>query len=175
MRCFLIFLIAIFASCTRRSNIKTIQKEPEDSISFFWTYKDSVTILKFGFNREKMQYSCTDPRESFTLFYDSVQQKWLFKDRVDSCTMYVEKEDGYNENGTWYHVSKLILDKGVTDGEVTYVVEKKAGLLARKSNTWRYAMFRKTDDAHLAAIMYRVISDRDFYDNDTAGMRQNLK
>ena len=69
----------------------------------------------------------------------------------------------------WYNVSKLILNKGLTDGEATYIVEKNAGLLLTKSNTWRYGMFRKTDDPHLAAVIYSVITDRDFYDNDTTG------
>lgn len=170
MKYLLILLMVCLAACMERTSVKSDPKMQADSVSFFRTHKDSVTVLKFGLHRENMLYSCTSDRESFTLLYDSVQQKWLYKDRVDSGTMYVEKENAYKENGTWYKVSKLILNKGVTDGESTYIVEKNAGLLVTKSNTWRYAMFRKTEDPHLAAVIYRVITDRDFYDNDTTGM-----
>lgn len=132
-----------------------------------------MTFRRYCLTHQDMVYHTARAGESFSLFYDSLQQQWLLKDQYDSSMLFLEKEEVFTVNGVNYLISKLILNKGVTDGEVTYIVDSKIGLLAMKSNTWKYAMYRKTDDLRLSALILRIITDEDFYPNqkETAGSK----
>jgi hypothetical protein len=99
--------------------------------------------------------------------------QWLFRDKYDSSILFLEKEEVFTLNGAHHTISKLISGKGTADGEMTYIVDRTAGLLALKSNTWRYAMYRKTDDLQLSALILRIVTEEEFYLNhkDTAGAK----
>ena len=169
MRFFLLLTIVCFGGCVNNTNTASRQAVSEDSLTFIWMKRDSVAIRRYNLTQD-MAYHTTKSAESFSLLYNSLQQQWLFRDEYDSSTLFLEKEEVFIVNGVNYTISKLILNKGATDGEMTYFVDKTAGLLAMKSNTWRYAMYRKTDDLRLSALILRIITDEEFYPNqkDTA-------
>lgn len=171
MKYFLFFVILSCGGCVNDTNKASQHTISEDSLSFIWTRKDSVALRRYRFTHQDMVYHSKKPSESFSLLYDSVQQQWVFQDGYDSSRLSLEREVFFTVNGVNYAISKLILNKGATDGEMTYIVEKTAGLLAIKSNTWRYAMYRKTDDLRLSALILRIITDEEFYPNqkDTTG------
>lgn len=169
---YLLFLVVVFCGgCVNHTNIALRETVSEDSIAFIWTKKDSVAMHRYSLTHHDMLYHAARPGDSFSLLYDSTQKQWLFRGEYDSSTLFLEKEEVFTVNGVNYTISKLILNKGVTDGEMTYIVDKTAGLLAIKSNTWRYAMYRKTDDLRLSALILRIITDQEFYPNqeDAAG------
>jgi hypothetical protein len=171
MKYFLFLVIVCCGGCVNNTNTASRQTVSEDSLTFIWTKKDSVAMRRYSLSHQYMVYHTTKPGESFSLLYDSVQHQWLFRDEYDSSTLFLEREEVFTVNGVNYNISKLILNKGATDGEMTYIVDKTAGLLAVKSNTWRYAMYRKTDDLRLSALILRIITDEEFYPNqkDTTG------
>lgn len=153
------------------TQIQSLRIPFRKTLTFIWTRKDSVALRRYSFTHQDMVYHSRKPSESFSLLYDSLQQQWLFRDGYDSSRLSLEREVVFTVNGVNYTISKLILNKSVTDGEMTYIVDKMAGLLAMKSNTRRYAMYRKTDDLRLSALILRIITDEEFYPNqkDTNG------
>lgn len=48
---------------------------------------------------------------------------------------------------------------------MTYMVDHTAGLLVMKSNTWPRALYRKTDDLQLSALILRIVTDNEFFPN----------
>ncbi len=167
---FILFIVC----CTGCANDTNSRREiPDDSITFIWTNKDTASIQKYGLQHEGMLYRYTKPGESFSLLYDSARQQWLFRDKYDSSALFLEKEEVFTVNSTYHTISKLILNKGVTDGEMTYIVDNTAGLLVMRSNTWRRELYYKTDDLQMSALILRIVTDEEFYPNanDTSGVK----
>jgi len=173
MKYLLFFVILCCGGCVSDGNTVSSHTISVDSLTFIWTRKDSVALRRYSFTQQDKVYHSKKPGESFSLLYDSLQQQWLFRDGYDSSRLSLEREVVFTLNGVNYTITKLILNKGAIDGEMTYIVDKIAGLLAIKSNTQRYAMYRKTDDLQLSALILRIITDEEFYPNqkDTTGTK----
>lgn len=92
----------------------------------------------------------------------------MIVNKKDTISLYYESFRFYNVNGEDYKVSKLILDKDVTDGEESYFLSDDFGLLFCKSNTWRISKVldpekNNSEYLKLTTILYKVLTDEEFF------------
>lgn len=163
----LVYLCLLSSSgCINEIDATNIPSDKNDSLSFIWAHKDSIAIQKYGISHKSRSYSITRYDHSFSLQYDSLTHQWLYKDQIGSSILSLEKEETFILNHTAFNIQKLMLDKGVVDGEMVFIVDATVGLLVMKSNTWRYTSYLKTDNMMLSALILRIITSEECYSNN---------
>ena len=171
----ILYIISLFA-CTNNSTESVHapkQIEPRDSLTFIHIHKDVAYTQAYKIEHltgDTDTYRYTSGKERFSILFDRKSNKWIGAFSSDITTLYVEQTKHYTINHSDFEVYKLIRDKGVTDGEMSYFFTKSIGLLISKSNTWRSASFLKdnynTDmDIKIKSLIFEITSDAEFFDN----------
>lgn len=139
--------------------------------------KDSAYLASYQFNKSDkpngiivFSYYGND-RNNFAVWCDTLTKnyKGVFT-KADTVALDLESEKIYSVNGKDFKLLKLIRNKGVTDGEITYFFTTDIGLLISKSNTWREGQVLNpnkddSDYVRLTALLYRVLTDEDIFKN----------
>ncbi|RXK80483.1 hypothetical protein [Filimonas effusa] len=136
--------------------------------------KDSAYFSSYQFSKKVSEtgvvnyaYSSSEA-ESFIISCDTTSKYFtLLSDGSDTIRLYNGGERDYAINGRVYGVLKLVADKGVTDGEISYFVSIDFGLLLMKSNTWCMGKVlnpekENTRRLQMTALLYRVMTDEEF-------------
>lgn len=173
----LLFCMFLYSCKGDKSNTKSqsIILHATDSLKLFSAIEnDSTYFIKYQFNTQTAKggviYFMYNSNEavSFVLACDTATKNFkLIVNSKDTTLLYNEGERFYTINGTDFKVLKLVLDKGVTDGEVSYFVSIDFGLLISKSNTWRIGKIlnpekENNEQLQLTALLYRVLTEDDF-------------
>lgn len=176
------FCCIFFYSCQENKSdgkLQEIATHPNDSIKLFSAIeKDSAYFIHYQFNKQVNQsgavaytYKSNDARK-FIIVCDTASKKfWLIGNEKDTTSLYFEGNRFYTVNGADYKVLKLVSDKGVTDGEISYFVSINFGLLLSKSNTWRIGKILNPEKSNseylqLTALLYKVLAEEEeFYKN----------
>lgn len=170
-----------FYSCKENKSDDKLQKvasHPNYSVTLFSAIeKDSAYFISYQFNKQVNQggavaytYNSNDARK-FIILCDTISEKFkLIGNEKDTTLLYFEGDRFYTVNGSDYKVLKLISDKGVTDGEVSYFFSIDFGLLVTKSNTWRIGKILNPENTNskylqLTALLYKVLADEEFFKN----------
>jgi hypothetical protein len=171
----IVFFLAL-VSCTndvrKERSLLPVSGQEED-FTFIKVNKDTSFFCNYAFHHEKggeERFNYNSKQEAFTLIYDSLKKEWLHVIKNDTSKLELEQERSYTINNNEFKVYKLIEDKGITDGELSYFIDVKLGLLIVKSNTWRSSLFIQSrgandNDLVLSALMFRILTDKDFYRN----------
>lgn len=169
------FFFLIFTSCIGEHK-KKINLSPillKDSVYYLNIRKDSAYLVKYDLQPETTnnnRFSYTSPHDTFAIVYDSRFSKWTGIFGGDSSDLVLEKEQIYQINGTNYKIYKLIRDHGIADGEMSYFVNLKIGVLLIKSNTWRsYQILKKIQEPNmeivLSSLLFNIVNDEMFWKN----------
>lgn len=175
------FCFIFFYSCQENKSDDKLQKvttHQNDSVKLFLAIeKDSAYFISYRFNKQVNQsgtvaytYNSNDARK-FIIVCDTASKKFkLIGNEKDTTLLSFEGDRFYTVNGADYKVLKLILDKGVTDGEVSYFFSIDFGLLLSKSNTWRIGKILNPEKSNskylqLTALLYKVLTEEDFLKN----------
>lgn len=163
-----------------KSNTKSqsIILHATDSLKIFSAIEnDSTYFIKYQFNKQiakggVLNYSYnSNEAGSFIITCDTATKYFkLVANSSDTVLLYNEGDRFYTINGKEYKVLKLVADKGVTDGELSYFVSIDFGLLLSKSNTWRIGKVlnpekENNERLQLTALLYRVLTEDDFFKN----------
>ncbi|MFY0256483.1 hypothetical protein ACDQ55_21315 [Chitinophaga sp. 30R24] len=170
-----VFYFLIFTSCIRGYQ-KKVDLSPilsKDSVFYLNIRKDSAYLINYDLQRattKNNRFTYTSHRDTFTIVYDSQFSKWTGIFGGDSIKLILEKEHIYEINGTNYKIYKLIRDPGIADGEMSYFVNLKIGVLAIKSNTWRsYQILKKIQEPDmeivLSSLLFNIVNDEIFWNN----------
>jgi hypothetical protein len=171
-------IFIFFYSCQGNKSGDKIQEviiQQNDSIKLFTANeKDSAYFIRYQFNKQVYQsgaiaytYNSDDARK-FIFICDTASKKYgLIANEKDTTLLSCEGERIYTVNGADYKILKLILDKGVTDGEVSYFFSIDFGILISRSNTWRIGKIlnpEKSNNEYLqmTALLYKVLTEDDF-------------
>lgn len=172
------FFILLFSCKENNSDSKLIKSptQPNDFVKIFSAIeKDSSYLISYNFNKQVYQngtisfsYICNDTQK-FIIRCDTANNKFeLISNLNDTISLYFESDKFYTVNGSEYKILKLILDKGVTDGEASYFISVDFGLLIIKLNTWREGKILSPEKINnnylqLTTLLYRVFTEDDFF------------
>jgi hypothetical protein len=152
----------------QKSNSEKIFTAIEKDSAFYVTYKfDKQTNIK---GAVVYKYS-SDSVRSFSVVADTLTGRFnLIESTGDTSALHIEGERFFEVNGVDYKVFKLISGKDVTDGEVSYFFNTGLGVLLVKSNTWRIGQVlnpekEETDYLQQITLLYKILTDQDFYQN----------
>lgn len=175
----LIFLsLVILISCKRKEKQHdlSLQRTKIERV-FSSIEKEKAFLINYQFNKLELsdgivvfKYYDNDSN-NFVVSCDTSKKKYkgIFN-KVDTVVFALEDEKIYSVNGKNFKLLKLIRNKGITDGEISYFFSTDVGLLVSKSNTWRIGqvMVPNKDDSdyvRLTALMYRVLTDEELFNN----------
>ncbi|WP_026750532.1 hypothetical protein [Sediminibacterium sp. C3] len=175
----LIFLsLVILISCKRKEKQHdlSLQRTKIERV-FSSIEKEKAFLINYQFNKLELsdgivvfKYYDNDSN-NFVVSCDTSKKKYngIFN-KVDTVVFALEDEKIYSVNGKNFKLLKLIRNKGITDGEISYFFSTDVGLLVSKSNTWRIGqvMVPNKDDSdyvRLTALMYRVLTDEEMFNN----------
>jgi hypothetical protein len=180
-RLFILFCCMFLYSCkSDESNTspKPIKSHTNDSLKLFSAIeKDSTYFVSCQFSKQITKGGVinyiynSNEAGSFIIACDTTNKYFeLMANSSDTTLLYSEGERFYTINGKEYKVLKLVADKGVIDGEVSYFVSIDFGLLLSKSNTWRIGKIlnagsENNERLQLTALLYRVLTEDDFFKN----------
>lgn len=149
-----------------------------DSLKLFSAIeKDSTYFISYQFSKQITKGGVlnyiynSDEARSFIIACDTTTKYFkLMANSSDTTLLYHEDDRFYTINGKEYKVLKLVADKGITDGEVSYFVSIDFGLLLSKSNTWRIGKVinpekENNERLQLTVLLYRVLTDDNFFKN----------
>jgi hypothetical protein len=173
--------LILFGSCKEQENGKGNQQESAtqktDTLkSFSVIEKDSAYLITFRLYRQSLSdgiiaFNYSDGSNDFVLWCDTAKKiyKGVFT-KADTITLDLEAEKFYTVNGKDFKLLKLVRDKGVTDGEISYFFSIDIGLLVSKSNTWRIGKIlnpdkSRNDYVQLTALLYKVLTDEEMFKN----------
>lgn len=166
----------LFASCKEQNSRQELSQQKADSTrSFTVIEKDSAYPVNYHFNKEALPtgdvvFSYSSDKDHFGLLCDTIKKTYRGIFKKDTTMLVQEAEKVYTVNEQVFRVVKLVRDKGVTDGEVSYFWDTNRGLLISKSNTWRIAFIfnpEKDDKDYIAltALLYEVMTDEEIFRN----------
>ncbi|HMO63576.1 MAG TPA: hypothetical protein PKA46_15960 [Ferruginibacter sp.] len=176
----LVCCIFLYSCKGDNSNTKAeqIASHANDSLKLFSAIeKDSTYFISYQFSKQIAKGGVinyiykSNEVGGFIIACDTANRYFkLTGDRSDTTLLDNDGDRFYTINGKEYKVLKLIADKGVTDGEVSYFVSIDFGLLLSKSNTWRIGKFLNPEKVNngsleLTALLYRVLTEDDFLKN----------
>lgn len=180
-RLIILFCCMVIYSCNGNENNSKPQpntSHTNDSLKLFSAIeKDSTYFIGYQFSKQVTNdgvinyiYNSKEAG-SFIIACDTATKYFkLIANNNDTTLLYNEGDRFYTINGKEYKVVKLVADKGVTDGEVSYFVSIDFGLLLNKSNTWRMGKIlnpekENNERLQLTALLYRVTTEEDFFKN----------
>jgi|GEM_PF-2317111 len=156
----------------------SITSQTNDSLKLFSVIeKDSTYFISYQFSEQITKGGITtytyniNGAGSFIIAFDTATKYFrLIANDTDTILLYNEGRRFYTINGKVYQVLKLVANKGLTDGEVSYFVSTDFGLLLSKSNTWRIGKILNPEKGNnerlqLIALLYRVLTEDDFFKN----------
>ncbi len=175
------FCCILFYSCQDKKNNdepQVLMTQKNDSlISYSAIEKDSAYFVNYEFNKQinsvgiaTYVYNSNDER-GFIIVCDTANNNFkLVINKKDTAILSFESDRFYTVNGKDYKVLKLVSDKGVTDGEVSYFLNIDFGLLLSKSNTWRIGKILNPEKGNseylqLTALLYKVLTEEEFLKN----------
>lgn len=177
------FCCILFYSCQdnkNNNNPQVLAVANNDSIkSFTAVEKDSAYFISYQFSKQTNRIGAAvyvynnDDEKGFIILSDTASKSFkLITNKRDTLILSFESDRIYTVNSKSYKVLKLIADKGVTDGEVSYFFNPEIGLLLSKSNTWRIGKIlnpekNNSDYLELTALFYKVLTDEEFYKTPT--------
>jgi hypothetical protein len=145
--------------------------------SFSAIEKDSAYLTSYQFNKVEQPNGIIvfsyygNEHNNFVVWCDTSKKKYkgVFA-KADTVALELESEKIYSVNGKDFKLLKLVRNKGVTDGEITYFFTTDIGLLVSKSNTWRIGQVLNpnkddSDYVRLTALLYRVLTDEEIFKN----------
>lgn len=180
VRIVVLILFVAFCSCqeTGVNTAKVQTAQEQDSLKFFSAIEnDSVYFIKYQFYRRVnsngvINYAYNgNSNDSFVVICDTTRGIFnLIINNKDTSLLFFETYKDYTINGDNYKIIKLVLDKGTTDGEVSYFVSLDFGLLLCRSNTWRVAnVLNPEKDGRnylpMTALLYNVLTDKELLTN----------
>lgn len=139
--------------------------------------KEKAYLINYQFNKLELSGGIVvfnyydNDSNNFVVRCDTSKKKFkgIFN-KVDTVIFALEAEKIYSVNRKDFKLLKLIRNKGITDGEISYFFSTDLGLLVSKSNTWRMGqvMDPNKDDSdyvRLKALLYRVLTDEEMFKN----------
>ncbi len=175
----LIFLcFVIFFSCKRNEKQHDSSMQNTKVVRVFSSIeKEKAYLINYQFNKLELSGGIVvfnyydNDSNNFVVRCDTSKKKFkgIFN-KVDTVIFALEAEKIYSVNGKDFKLLKLIRNKGITDGEISYFFSTDLGLLVSKSNTWRMGqvMDPNKDDSdyvRLKALLYRVLTDEEMFKN----------
>ncbi len=175
----LIFLcFVIFFSCKRNEKQHDSSMQNTKVVRVFSSIeKEKAYLINYQFNKLELSGGIVvfnyydNDSNNFVVRCDTSKKKFkgIFN-KVDTVIFALEAEKIYSVNGKDFKLLKLIRNKGITDGEISYFFSTDIGLLVSKSNTWRMGqvMDPNKDDSdyvRLKALLYRVLTDEEMFKN----------
>lgn len=162
----------------RKENLQNLLVQKNRVVqSFSVIEKDSAYLTSYQFNKLEQPNGIIvfnyyeNDRNNFVVWCDTSKKKYkgVFT-KADTVALDLESEKIYSVNGKNFKLLKLVRNKGVTDGEITYFFTADIGLLVSKSNTWRVGQVINpnkddSDYVRLTALLYRVLTDEDVFKN----------
>lgn len=160
------------------SKLQPNTSHTNDSLILFSAIeKDSTYFISYQFSKQIAKGGVinyiynSNEAGSFIIACDTATKYFkLMANSRDTILLYNEGDRFYTINGKEYKVIKLVADKGVTDGEVSYFISIDFGLLLSKSNTWRISKIltpekENNERLQLTALLYRVTTEDNFFQN----------
>ncbi len=180
-RLVILFCCIIFCSCQNKGNDGAQAKavNENDSLKLFSAIiKDSAYFIRYQFSKRVNANGIIDyvynssSEKGFAILCDTASKSFkLITNGRDTSVLSFETDRFYTVNGKDYKVVKLISDKGVTDGEVSYFISPDFGLLLNRSNTWRIGKVlssekdNSNENLQLTALLYKLLTDEEFFKN----------
>jgi hypothetical protein len=170
-------LFTIFFSCTQERSKENKQEpapEIDSSNSFSVIEKDSAYILNYRISKQILPngtivFRYRGDKEIFAFLYDTVNgvYKEIYAE-TDTVILDLDVEKFYSVNGKDFKLLKLIADKNVTDGAISYFFNPEIGLLISKSNTWRMGKIlnpdkNRNDYLQITALLFKVLTDEEMF------------